>query len=391
MKKSKIVILILIVSIASLTIGAFLGGIFPVKGLFYPYLGLFSDVLTIIEKDYVDSISSADPLIEGAIKGLLSGLDQGCSYLSKNDVEELKQRSNKGKAESGFEFLKLYYFLLVTSVHQHSPAEKVGLKPGDQIIKMNGKSPRYLSLTQCRKFIRGEEGTELVLSVIKTRTFKKEDIKIVMEISEHPGFELSLKDNDIAYLKVTSLQNVDPVQVALSLKKIGKEASSLLLDLRDSSSGDYNKAVSFSSLFVESGPILVLMKKGLEEQIIPSSPHVYWWRKTFHILINSRTAGPSEAIASTLRYQRHAPILGENSFGLALDQELILLEDGTGVILSTSKYRPVHGSSWNKDGIKPDYEIKSIFPLPEGKPDQQLQESFKFIIEAQASKLDKVA
>ncbi len=391
MKKSKILLLVLIVSIASLAIGAFLGGIVPAKGLFYPYLGIFSDVLTIIEKDYVDSISSVDPLLEGAIKGLLSGLDQGCSYLSKNDIKELGKLNTQGKAEPGFEFLKLYHFLLVTYVHKNSPAERLGLKQGDQIIKINGKSPRYLSLLQCKKLMRGKAGTELALSIIKVKTLQKDEIKIVLEEYKNPGYELSLKDADIAYLKVTSLQNIDPYQMVLSLKEIGEKPSSLLIDFRDYSSGDYEHAVSFLSLFIDSGPVLVLMRKGSEDRIIKSSPAKYTWKKPIYILINSRTAGPSEAIASALKDQLHVPILGETSFGLALDQELILLEDGTGVILSTSKYRPFHGLTWNKNGIKPDYEIKATFPAPEEEIDQQLLKSLEIIREHRESAPSKAA
>ncbi len=391
MKKSRILIIVLIVSIASLTVGAFLGAMVPARGLFYPYLGIFSDVLTIIEKEYVDPVSTADPLIEGAIKGLLSGLDQGSSYLSKKDVSELKQRNREARGEPGFEFLKFYHFLLVISVHKDSPADKAGLHPGDQIIKINGESPRYISLMQCQQFLRGDPGETLNLTVMKIKTFKREEIKLILEELHHPGYELSSKGEGIAYLKVMSLQNIQPAQVVRSLESIEEESHSLLLDLRNSSSGDYNKASSFLSLFVNPEPILAVMKKGLEDRIITASPQGYIWRKPIYVLVDARTAGPSEAIASTLREQQQATILGESSFGLALDQELILLEDGTGLVLSTKKYRTFHGFTWNKDGIKPDHQFKTSFPLPEGKEDQALKESLEFIQKGQDSKRDKAA
>jgi carboxyl-terminal processing protease len=109
------------------------------------------------------------------------------------------------------------------------------------------------------------------------------------------------------------------------------------------------------------------------------------------MLINAGTAGPSEGLAMVLKEKAAAVLMGEKSYGMGLEQEMITLEDGSGLILSTSRYMTQDGTAWNRTGITPSIEIKSEVAEIEKQMEEQLKKAFDYISKDRASKIKKAA
>ncbi|MEW5805896.1 MAG: S41 family peptidase [Acidobacteriota bacterium] len=388
--RKRILFLFLPLIIASMALAMLLGGMISSKGGLYKYLGLFSDVLTIIMKEYVDPISS-NLLLEGANRGLLSSLDPNSAYLTKEEVIEFKNLAEGGEASPGLECLKAHGYLTVVSVYEGSAAEKVGISPGDQILAINGKSVRNLSLLQCQELMEGDAGSELRLSLIRMRAFHKEDVSILREKIKHPGFKLSLQRNRIAHLRIYDMKRVDPVSLQNALKEVEEKSHIMLIDLRNSTRGDYIKAVKLASLFIDRGTVFIMEKRGTEKKVLEAFPKGFAWKKPVFVLISSGTAGPSEGLALFLKERVGATVIGERSYGMGLEAELITFEDGSGILLSTIRYISPSGISWNRTGITPSLEIRSDAKEEGKEKDDQLQKALDYVLKEGAVILKKAA
>ncbi len=370
--------IILMLAGASLALGAFIGGMVSTKDGFYKYLGIFSDVLSIVRKDYVDSVR-AEELIDGASRGLLTGLDPYSSYLGKDEMLRFKESEAGVNGEPGIECLKAFGYPIIVSVYAGSAAEAAGVAPGDQILAIDGKSTRDLSLLQCRRMLTGEPDTECVLSVISMRTFVKEDVKVKREKIQHVGFDASVIHEEIGYVKIYDLERLNIQLLETSLKDFEKKIAALLVDIRSCTLGDYAKASAIASLFIEKGPILAVEQRDAGKSTIEASGSGFLWKKPVYLLINSGTAGPAEAIALSLEERADAIIIGEKSYGIGLQQEVIQLKDGSGIILSTRKFTTADGTSWNRVGIHPSVEIRSEAMDLNEQRKEQLEKALEYV------------
>ncbi len=378
MKRKTLWTIILMLAGASLALGAFIGGMVSTKDDFYRYLGIFSDVLSIVRKDYVDSVRAED-LIDGASRGLLTGLDPHSSYLSKDELQRYLNSGAAADGEPGLECLKAFGYPIIVSVYAGSAAEAAGVALGDQILAIDGKSTRDLSLIQCRQMLAGKPDTECLLSIIRMRTFVKEDVRVERKKMQHSGFDMSLMHGGIGYLKIYDLERLDSQSLATSLKDLEKTVSALLMDVRSCTLGDYVKASAIASFFMNEGPVLIVEQRGAVKSAIEASGPGFLWKKPVYVLINSGTAGPAEAIAISLRERADAIIIGEKSYGIGLQQELIQLKDGSGIILSTKKYMTPEGTSWNRVGIHPSVEIRSDAVDLNEQRKEQLEKAFEYV------------
>lgn len=326
----------------------------------YKNLELFADVLSIVQKSYVKELSSKD-LIYGAIRGVINTLDPHSQFLEQEEYKEMKIETEGEFGGLGIEItIKDGYLTIVTPL-EDTPAYNAGLKPGDRIIKIDGKSIENITLNEAVKMLRGEPGTKITLTIL--RPDKKEFMEFTVERS-HIKLE-SVKDaqiiaDDIGYIRITQFQENTFEDLKKALEKLLPQAvEGLVLDLRNNPGGLLQDAVDVAGLFLEAPKLIVSTKGRLPDQNqefnsknkspIKDTPIV--------ILINKGSASGAEIIAGAIKDWHRGILIGTNTFGKGSVQSVLPLRDGSALKLTTATYFTPNGTDINEIGIKPDIEI----------------------------------
>ena len=324
---------------------------------------LLKDVFKTIKKEYVDEKSDAQ-LEEAAASGVMSSLDPHSSYLSAESFKEMQVQTKGEFGGVGIEITSDLSVIKVVSAIEGTPADKVGIKSGDYIVKVNGKSIYGLDLTEVVKKLRGKPKTKVNVTILRKgektpleKTIKREIIKVAAVRSD--------LINDVAYVKINTFSGQAYAglkeHVAKLKKKIGADKlKGLVLDLRGNPGGLLDQAVKISDAFLDKGKVIVSIKgratkekiyqDSADESLVPNLPVV--------VLINEGSASASEIVSGALQDNKRAVIMGNKSFGKGSVQTVIPLSRQRGAIrLTTSLYYTPSGKSIQAHGIEPDIEL----------------------------------
>ena len=327
----------------------------------YENLKLFSDVLYYIQKDYVEK-TKVDQLVEGAIKGMLVTLDPHSSYMSPDVYREM-QVETKGKFGGlGMEISIKDGILTVVAPIEDTPAYEAGLKPGDQIVKIEGESTKTLNIFEAVKKLRGKEGTKVTISIMREGFAKPKDFTLTRATIQMKSIKHKILNERIGYIRVIQFQQQtsEDFQEALSdIEKKVPRLQGLIIDLRNNPGGLLEEAVKISDEFLDSG-MIVYTEGRLEAQRMEfqakenGNKHDY----PIIILVNAGTASGSEIVAGALQDHGRALILGTTTFGKGSVQTVIPLENEGGLRLTTAKYFTPKGRSIHSKGIEPDIIVE---------------------------------
>jgi carboxyl-terminal processing protease len=328
----------------------------------YKGLKLFSDVIELIENNYVDPVNSKD-LIDKAIQGMVSGLDPHSAFLSPDDFKELQIDTQGEFTGIGVSITLKDGFVTVISPIEGSPAYKAGIKAGDRIIKVNGKPTR--DLREAVKLIRGPKGTEVTVTIAREESKKPIDFKIIRDIIPVESVKAVELRPGYGYVWVTNFRENTTEDLVAALDKLdsGKTPlKGLILDLRDDPGGLLDQAIEVSDLFLDKGIILSI--RGREEknnQVFKATPNKIKRTYPIVVLINGGTASASEIVAGALQDQKRALIMGTTSFGKGSVQSVERLRDGYAIKLTIARYYTPSGRSIQAKGIVPDIIVKRRF------------------------------
>jgi carboxyl-terminal processing protease len=254
-------------------------------------------------------------------------------------------------------------FVTVISPIEGTPAYKAGIKAGDKIIKVNGKSTG--DLRQAVKMIRGPKGTEVVVTIAREDVKKPIDFTIVRDIIPVESVKAIALKPGYGYIWITNFRDNTTDDLVSELEKFKSTKTplkGLILDLRDNPGGLLNQAIKVSDLFIEKGTILSI--KGREEkntQIYKATENNTKRNYPIVLLINGGSASASEIVAGALKDQKRALILGTPSFGKGSVQSVEKLRDGYGLKLTIARYYTPSGRSIQAKGIQPDIVVKRRF------------------------------
>lgn len=354
------------------------------KESIYRYLNVFAEVYTLVRGNYVDPVDEGT-LLDGAYKGMVSGLDPFSGYLTKEEFQAFQKDPDGGPADTGLELVRRAGGAEVIAVRPGSHAEQAALRPGDQIWSIDGTPARQLSLVQIRRAQRGAPDTLVKLLVFHPKTQKREEVRLQRTHASGAALQSRLLDGRIGYLRILDLERSEKDALKSTLNALRqKGATRLLLDVRDCASGSLDDAVRIAGLFVPPGPVVQVLGRG-GERTTRSSTGSALWTLPIYVLGNGGSAGGAEIIAAALRARIKAPLLGEPTYGLGSRQQLVPLGSGDGLILSTEKFLSPSGEGWNRTasregGLKPDKEIPSTLEERSGRePDSQLQKAIDFL------------
>ena len=328
----------------------------------YKGLKLFTDVIELVEDNYVDPVDSKE-LIEKAIQGMVHSLDPHSSLLSPDDFKELQVDTQGEFTGIGVSITMKDGFVTVISPIEGTPAYKAGIKAGDKIIKVDGKTTG--DLKEAVKMIRGPKGTEVVVTIAREEVKKPIDFKLIRDIIPVESVKAVVLKPGYGYIWITNFRDNTTDDLVSELEKLESAKiplKGLILDLRDNPGGLLNQAIEVSDLFIEKGIILSIKgRKEKNTQIYKATPNKVKRNYPIVLLINGGSASASEIVAGALQDHKRALILGTTSFGKGSVQSVEKLRDGYGLKLTIARYYTPSGRSIQAKGIEPDIIVKRRF------------------------------
>jgi carboxyl-terminal processing protease len=331
----------------------------------YESIELFTDVLSIVKKSYVEEVDTKK-LIYGAINGMLSSLDPHSSFMPPEMYKEMKIETKGSFGGLGIEISIKDGLLTVISPIEDTPAYKAGIKAGDQILKIDDRFTKDLSVMDAVKRMRGLKGTKITLTIMREGFERPKEFPLVRDVIQVKSVKYKTLDEGFGYIRIAQFQEKtdDDLVKAFQDLKIKNNGSlrGLVLDLRNDPGGLLDQAVRVADHFLDEGKLIVYTegrekdskmrftaRKGDKE---PHYPIV--------VLINSGSASASEIVAGALQDQKRAAIMGTQSFGKGSVQTIIPLSDNSGLRLTTARYFTPSGRSIQAKGISPDIIVENI-------------------------------
>ena len=335
----------------------------------YEDLKVFTEVLGLIQKDYVEETNSKD-LINGAIKGMLETLDPHSAFMPPNMYKEM-QEETKGRFEGlGIEITIKDSVLTVVSPIEGTPAYKAGILAGDQIVKIDGESTKNFTLMDSVKRLRGPRGTKVTISILREGFAKPKDFTLVREVIPVRSVRHELLEKDYGYIRISQFQEKTDDEFEKATKALKEESKGtlrgLILDLRNNPGGLLDQAVKISDRFIESG-LIVSVEGRKEDQKMKFYAHPDGTLEHYPlvVLVNGGSASGAEIVAGAIQDQGRGIIVGTQTFGKGSVQTIIPLKDGSGLRLTTARYYTPNGRSIQAKGIVPDIIVKSSGPEEE--------------------------
>jgi carboxyl-terminal processing protease len=343
----------------------------------YQALKQFSQVLDLIEKNYVQEVDRTD-LIHGAIEGMLNSIDPHSAYI---DLEKFKMMQEEFQGEFGGIGIQIGVRdkrLTVIAPIEDTPADKAGLKAGDIILEIDGVSALDISLEDAVSKIRGPKGKAVELTILRKDSQAPEKISIVR--GTIPLISVKIKELEPGYvhLRLTDFKanTTDDMHRKLQEYQAKQELKGIVLDLRNNPGGLLNQAISVTDTFLRDG--LIVYTQGRDPK---SRKDEMASRQTTDVncpvvvLINSGSASASEIVAGALQDRKRAILIGERTFGKGSVQSIMPLSDGSAVKLTIALYYTPNGRSIQAEGIDPDVELPFVTVAEDETPGSDFREA----------------
>jgi len=327
----------------------------------YKSLKIFSDVIEQLEKNYVEPVDTKE-LVQKAIQGMVHGLDPHSTYLLPEDYE-LLQDDTKGEFSGVGIVINMEKGLLtVVSPIEGTPAHKAGIKAGDVIIKVDGKSTKDMTISEAVKAIKGPIGSSVRLTIARKHARKPIDIDVTRNVIPIESVRYIMLKPGYGYIRIYNFteKTTDDLKDALeSLESEEEKLKGLVIDLRDNPGGLLPQAIGVSDLFLEQGTILSI-KGRIEKHSQVYKAHKNETERTYPImiLINGGSASAAEIVAGALQDHKRALVIGVTSFGKGSVQTVRSLRDGSGLKFTIARYYTPSGRSIQAKGIEPDIFLR---------------------------------
>ena len=370
MRNFKIVSVILLVFLLGITIGLSRSHKVSARSNnIYEELKVFTDVLGLLQKEYVEETNSKD-LMYGAIKGMLETLDPHSAFMPPNMYKEM-QEETKGRFEGlGIEITAKEGVLTVVSPIEDTPAFKAGILAGDQILKIDGDSTKNLTLMDSVKRMRGPKGTQVTITIMREGFTKPREFTLTRDVIPVRSVRHELLEKQYGYIRLSQFQEKTEGELDKALKTLEEESKGsmkgLVLDLRNNPGGLLDQAVKVADRFIESG-LIVSMEGRREDQKMKFFAHSQGTiaRYPLIVLVNGGSASASEIVAGAIQDHGRGILVGTQTFGKGSVQTIFPLKDGSGLRLTTARYFTPNGRSIQAKGIIPDIIVKPSLPEEE--------------------------
>jgi carboxyl-terminal processing protease len=321
------------------------------------------DVIERVKKDYVEEKTSRQ-LAESAASGILSALDPHSSYLDEAALKEMQVQTKGEFGGLGIEITSELSVIKVIAAIEDTPAFKEGIKSGDYIIKVEGKTVVGLSIEEVVKKLRGKPRTKVRITILRKGEKAPLEKTITRQIIKVKAVKAS-RFKDVAYIKINTFSEQAYLGLTTELLKLKKEIGAknlkgLILDLRNNPGGLLDQSIDIGGAFLDKGKTIVSIKgrtsesrnytDEYDEDLIPGLPIV--------VLINEGSASASEIVAGALQNNKRAIVMGVKSFGKGSVQTVVPLKKNHGALrMTTALYYTPDGTSIQAHGIEPNIVV----------------------------------
>jgi carboxyl-terminal processing protease len=326
--------------------------------------GLFWQALKAIEKKYVDSTKiDYKEILYGAIEGMVDSLgDDYTIFMRPEKAEEfIKSVSGKDSFEGvGMEIGIKNKVLTVIAPIEGTPAYRAGIRAGDKILKIDERLTDGMSSEQAVNLIRGKKGTQVVLTISRKEFSEPREFTLTRDIIQVPVISWSIKDGDIAYVRIYQFSGNLPEKfrnvVSEALKSNAKK---MILDLRNNPGGYLEAAVDIASWFLPKGSV-VLKEEFRDNENDDYRSKGYSALQNFPVvvLVNNGSASASEILAGALKDIKGVKLIGEKTFGKGSVQQVETLPDDSSLKITVAKWFTPSGISIADEGLTPDIEVQ---------------------------------
>ncbi len=342
----------------------------------YRWLTLFGDVFERVRAEYVEKVPDKT-LIENALNGMLSGLDPHSAYMTASQFRDMQVQTQGKFGGLGIEVTEDHGLIRVISPIDDTPASKAGIKAGDIITALDGKSVEGLPLSKAVDQMRGPPNSKITLTLKRQGVDAPVLVALERQIIHIQVVKSRMEPHDIGYVRLTQFTENANSAIRDAIAHLKKQSDgklrALILDLRNNPGGLLDQAVAVSSDFVDHGEIVSTRGRHADDSqrwdakgsdLIPGVPLV--------VLINNGSASSSEIVSGALQDHHRAVLLGERSFGKGSVQTVIPLPGGGAMRLTTARYYTPSGRSIQDLGIAPDVKVaESVTPEQHFGPDHE--------------------
>lgn len=337
----------------------------------YQQLDLFGDIFERIRSQYVEPVNS-QKLIEAAINGMLSSLDPHSSYMDPKQWHAMQVQTKGEFGGLGIEVTQDQGFVKVVTPIDGTPAAKAGIKTGDYITKVDGKSLLGKTLDQAVEMMRGPVGSDVTLTLVRKGEKEPFDVKLTRDTIRMKAAHGKLIGHT-AVLRLTVFNEQTYSDMMDGLKEAEKQAGGLknidgvVLDLRNNPGGLLTQAIKVADAFLNKGEIVSTRgRQPQDDERFNATPGDVIDGKPIVVLINGGSASASEIVTGALKDHHRAIVVGTKSFGKGSVQTLIPLKGDGAMRLTTARYYTPSGRSIQALGIQPDIVVPQPPTPPKG-------------------------
>jgi carboxyl-terminal processing protease len=342
----------------------------------YRQLSVYSEVLSRIRSEYVEE-PNISGVTEGALHGLLESLDANSSYLSAAEYKHYKSIKTEGKADIGAAVSKRFGYADVVAVIPGGPADKAGIENSDILESIEGKSTHEMSLAEIHSVLLGEAGTTVTVAVVRPRRAEPQKIVITRDMVTIPPVEDKMLADNVGYIKVDAFPTGKSQEIAGKIRDLQKQgAKKLVLDLRNSASGEESEGIATANLFLDHGTITYLQGQKYPRQAFNAEPAKDITKLPVAVLVNRGTAGPAEIVAAAILENARGDVVGDKTFGDGSIQKTIEMRDSGALILSIAKYYSPSGKAIQDAAVTPNVLVADNQAQDDaGLPDEDQQQT----------------
>lgn len=335
----------------------------------------------LIDETYLHDVKEKD-LNEGIYKGYVEGLgDQYSAYYDKKETKELTESLDGSFSGIGAVMTQdaSSGVITITRVYDDSPAKKAGIKTGDILYRVEEKTVTGKDLDKVVLWIKGKKGTKVNLTLLRGTNSDKIKVTATRDVINVETVKYKVLENQIGYISISEFDSVTGAQFAKALKQLQKKnIEGLVVDLRNNPGGSLSTVCDILDSILPKGLIVYTKdKNGKKEEYTSDEKHRL--NLPMSVLVNGQSASASEIFAGAVQDYGKAEIIGTQTYGKGVVQNLFDLKDGTCVKLTTSEYFTPKGRNIDGKGITPDVKIEYKYNAKDPKADNQLDKAVSVV------------
>lgn len=344
-------------------------------------------IMKVMDRYYLGEYDK-EAMLDGMLAGMLAAVgDPYTGYFDEESYATLLE-SNEGvyygigvvvqqNVETGE--------ILVVNPYSDGPGAEAGMRPGDLIYKVGGMDVVGMDINEVVAMIRGEEGTTIEISVLHENDTELTDLVVERRQIETHTVEYEMMENDIGYIQVTQFDEVTTEQFIEGMDALEKQgAKGVIVDLRDNPGGSLTTVIDMLDTVLPKGIYTYLVDKNGKRQNYKGKDDARY-ELPMVVLVNENSASASELFTGAVKDYGRATVVGTTTFGKGIVQQIIPLQDGTGMKVTMAKYYTPNGVCIHEEGVEPDVIVEldegEYVSLVEFEEDEQLQKALEVLKE----------